>query len=310
MINTTILLIGIFVFVLMFFLVEVVENYTFLKIKRRIFKKKLAHKNKSRNEKIIKITTDNFNKYLTKILSASAPKDGWQDSEKRQKFIHAGLRDEHYFRLFYFFKVALALFVPLILALLIALLTSYQNLLDSMSYLYILAIICYFIPDYLLNRMIRIRLEAVDSAVPNFLDLLLVCAESGMSLDAGLMRVSKEFSKSSPILSEEIHLTLLEIRAGADRLTAFKNLGLRVNSLYMSSVISIFNQVDQFGTSLGDSLRIHSDIIRTQRIQRAESLAAKLPVKMLFPLIFCLFPVVIIVLIGPSAISVGSALVN
>ncbi|MFM1781945.1 MAG: hypothetical protein RLZZ181_742, partial [Pseudomonadota bacterium] len=136
----------------------------------------------------------------------------------------------------------------------------------------------------------------------DLLDLLVICAESGMGIDAALTRVSKEIIRSSPVLAEELQLTMLEIRAGEVRANALKSLGLRVNLENMFNLISIFNQVDRLGTSLGESLRIQSEIMRNNRLQKAEELAAKIPVKMLFPLIFFMFPSIFIVIIGPAMI--------
>ena len=172
--------------------------------------------------------------------------------------------------------------------------------------IFILSIAGFYAPDIYLYFLTQRRQRNIEESLPNFLDLLLICAESGLSLDASLLKVTTELAPANPELCEEFYLSLLEIRAGADRKDVFSNLALRVTSDFISPILSVFNQVDKFGTSLGDSLRVHSEMIRSERVLKAESIAAKLPLKMLFPLVFCLFPIIIIILIGPAIITISN----
>lgn len=142
--------------------------------------------------------------------------------------------------------------------------------------------------------------------MPDLIDLLVISTESGMGMDSAINRVSKEIIKSSPTLAEEFYLSSLEVRAGSSRMQSLKNLALRVNLEDLNNLVSMLVQADKFGTSLADSLRIQSDLMRVKRMQRAEEFAAKIPVKMLFPLIFFMFPAVMIVLIGPAVIQISN----
>jgi tight adherence protein C len=142
--------------------------------------------------------------------------------------------------------------------------------------------------------------------LPDLIDLLVICIESGLGLDAALNRVSREISRASPVLAEEFYLAGLEIRAGSGRVPALKNLSLRVDLEDLYNLVAMLVQADKFGTSLGASLRIQSEVMRVKRMQRAEEIASKIPVKMLFPLIFFIFPSLMFVIIGPAAIQVSA----
>jgi len=150
------------------------------------------------------------------------------------------------------------------------------------------------------------RAKDMRDTLPDLIDLLVICTESGLGMDAAINRVSQEIARSSKILAEEFYLAALEIRAGAGRSTALKNLALRVDLEDLHSLVSMLVQADRFGTSLADSLRIQSEVMRTKRMQRAEEIAAKVPVKMLIPLIFFIFPSLLMVLIGPAVLQISA----
>jgi tight adherence protein C len=136
--------------------------------------------------------------------------------------------------------------------------------------------------------------------LPDALDLLVVCAEAGMGLDAAMKRVGEEMKLSNKTINEEFRLLNLELRAGKSRKDALKNLALRTDLEEMNSLITLLVQTDRFGTSVAQALRVHYDAMRTRRTQRVEELAAKLPVKLLFPTIFCIFPSLFLVILGPG----------
>lgn len=252
---------------------------------------------------ITRITASNWGKTLKWLGTLSLPsEEGWQDSAIRLKFIRAGYRDFRVIFFFYGLKTILFLLLPLIVGLSLSLFSSDIDFTTLMAIVFLIALIGYVIPDFFLKMRTSERSNEMQRTLPDLLDLMVICAESGMGIDAGLSRVSKEIVRSSPILSEELHLAMLEIRAGASRTNALKNLGMRVNLENMYNIVSILSQVDRFGSSLSDSLRIQADVMRTSMIQKAEELAAKIPVKMLFPLIFFMFPSIFIVIIGPALI--------
>jgi tight adherence protein C len=170
--------------------------------------------------------------------------------------------------------------------------------------LLITATIGCYLPNFILGRVIKRRQREIFENFPDAADLMLVCVEAGLGLDAALVRVANELQITSGALTEEIHLTTLETRAGSTREQALRNLALRTGVEELSAFSTMLSQADKFGTSIGESLRIFSDDLRYKRQVRAEELAAKLPTKMLFPLVLCIFPAISMVILGPAGIQV------
>jgi tight adherence protein C len=129
-----------------------------------------------------------------------------------------------------------------------------------------------------------------------------VCMEAGLGTEAALNKVAEDMVHKSPDLSDELRLVNLELRAGVARDRALRNLSIRTGVEEIEGFVSMINQADRFGTSIAQSLRVHSETVRTVRRQRAEELAAKIPLKLLFPLIFCIFPALMLVIMGPAII--------
>jgi tight adherence protein C len=152
--------------------------------------------------------------------------------------------------------------------------------------------------------LIESRQRVLFEALPDALDLMAVCIEAGLGLDAAMLRVNAELGVRSHALKEEFELLLLELRAGSGRDKALKNLALRTGVEDIDTLVAMLIQADRFGTSIGDSLRVFIDNLRTKRRLRAEEKAAKIALKLLFPLIFCIFPTLIAVLLGPAIIQV------
>ncbi|MDX1389016.1 MAG: type II secretion system F family protein, partial [Acidobacteriota bacterium] len=147
---------------------------------------------------------------------------------------------------------------------------------------------------------VKSRQTSLSRALPDTLDLLVVCVEAGLGLNQALVRVSDEVDRISPEMSDELTVVNLEIRAGTPRDEALRRLGERTGVDDIRSLTSMLLQTDRFGTSIADALRVHSDTLRTKRMQKAEEAAAKTTVKMLFPLIFFIFPAIFVVLVGPA----------
>ena len=154
----------------------------------------------------------------------------------------------------------------------------------------------------MLFRSIKARKEDIQNFLPDFIDLMVMCTLAGLGIDATLNRVSTEMLKSCPSLANEFHLCCLEIRAGTPRIQSLKNLAMRINLDEFNAFVSMLIQADKFGTSLASSMEIQSEFMRIKRMQRAEELASKIPVKMLLPLIFFIFPILMFVLVGPAII--------
>jgi len=161
-----------------------------------------------------------------------------------------------------------------------------------------------FIPSFLLSRRIAKRQQQMTRALPDALDLLVVCVEAGLGLNAALQRVGREMELVEPALSYELAITNREIRAGKPRDEALRNLGDRTGVDDIKSLVAMLIQTDRFGTSIADSLRVFADSLRTKRRQRAEELVAKATIKLIFPLLLFIFPALLIVLMGPAMIRI------
>lgn len=234
----------------------------------------------------------------------SIPQEGWEDSPLRVRFMNAGYRGEGTRMLYFAAKTLLAVVLPFFLFL--ALRTGAPNLdfAQIMAAVLSVALFGNYLPNFVLARMVAYRQRNIFENFPDAADLLLVCVEAGMGLDAGLNRVADEMRRKSPALAEELQLVNLEMRAGNTREKALRNLALRTGVEEVNTFATMLVQADRFGTSVGDSLRVFSDELRTRRRFRAEELAAKIPLKLLFPLVFFIFPSLLMVLLGPAFIQV------
>jgi len=166
------------------------------------------------------------------------------------------------------------------------------------------------LPDILLRGQIRRRQEEVTDSLPDGLDLLTVCVEAGLGLNAAFLKITEEFSLSSPALSEEFDIVNREMVAGKPRQEALRALAERTGVEEVKSLVAMLIQTEKLGTSLAQSLRVHSDALRTRRRQRAEEAAAKTTIKLVFPLVFLLFPALFIVILGPGMIQIFHSLIG
>jgi tight adherence protein C len=172
-------------------------------------------------------------------------------------------------------------------------------------YLFILlGVAGFYAPNLWVKMKTQGRQQKITEGFPDALDLMTVCVEAGLGLDAALNQVADEIQLSNKVLSEELKLINLELRAGQSRANALRNLSLRTDLEDVNNFTTLLIQTDNFGTSIGQALRVHSDTMRTKRHHRAEEAAAKLPVKLLFPLIFFIFPSMFVVIMGPAIIQI------
>ncbi len=160
----------------------------------------------------------------------------------------------------------------------------------------------FFLPRFILKRMIKDRQNRIRLGLPDALDLTVICVEAGLALDQALMRVGQDLHHAHPDLSDEFHLVNLEMRAGKPRVEALRNLVDRTGVDDIRSLVGTLIQTDRFGTSVAQALRVHSDSLRTERRQRAEEQAAKTTIKMVPPLVVFVLPSIIFVTIGPAII--------
>jgi len=167
-----------------------------------------------------------------------------------------------------------------------------------------LAIVGYVAPSFYIGYRTEQRKKAIGNALPDALDLLTVCVEAGSGLDQAISKASEELRISHPVLADELTLITTEIRAGKPRMEAFKNFARRTAVDDVRSLVSMLSQTDRFGTSVGDALRAHAETSRTKRRQYAEERANKVGVKLVFPLVLCLFPALYVVCFGPVVVQI------
>ena len=226
-------------------------------------------------------------------------KGGATTKKLQARLTQAGIYSERAIPLFLGVKLGGLLILPILVLILLWGGASQRTLMVLTLGLCILA---YILPNLLLDRVISSRQKKIREALPDALDLLVVCVEAGQGLDAAIKRVAEDLRESSPIISQELLLVNLEIMAGLNRQQALKNLGERTGVDELVSLCNILIQSDRFGTSIAQALKTQSDYIRTDRRQKLEALAAKTPVKLLFPMLLFIFPAIMVVILGPAII--------
>jgi tight adherence protein C len=236
------------------------------------------------------------------LARLSIPSGSWENSPHRIRFLNAGVRSQHAPVLFYAAKTLLPfLFAGLAYGFL-DWSASDGNTNGRMFVILLSATVGCFLPNVALNLAVKSRKREIFEHFPDTADLLLVCVEAGLGLEAALVRVADEMRIHSTAMMEEIHLLNLETRAGNSREKALRNLSLRTGVDEVNSFATMLAQTDKFGTSLGQSLRVFADDLRQKRQSQAEETAAKIPTKMLFPLVLCIFPAISMVVLGPAGI--------
>ena len=169
------------------------------------------------------------------------------------------------------------------------------------------AVMGYLVPGLIVNRRVRQRQKEIMNGLPDALDLLIVSLEAGLAIDQAILKSAEELRIAYPALAEELHLINVECRAGKPRLDAFKNFAKRTQVDDVRALVAMLVQTDRFGTSIADALRTYAEVSRTKRRQRAEERAAKIGVKLVFPLVFCLFPAFFVVTLGAGVIKLVRA---
>jgi tight adherence protein C len=243
-----------------------------------------------------------FSNLIGSVGKRVAPKNHENYSQMRLKFLRAGIRRQNAPSILWGAKIVLAVFLPLCvwsLPFAAIKLLSLPLLIGLCVYL---AIIGFFLPEIWLRLIISRRREKLTRGFPDALDLLVVCVEAGMGMDAAINRVAREIRLSNKELSEEFRLMSLELRAGKSRRDALKNLAIRTNIEDVNSLATLLIQTDKFGGNIAKALRVYSDTFRSKRYQRAEEKAAKIPVKLVFPLILCILPSLFVAIAGSAAV--------
>jgi tight adherence protein C len=230
-----------------------------------------------------------------KRLGEKAPKSPRELGSLRLRLVQAGYRREEALTIFFGVRIAFALGL---FALFASSVLAKPNLALALGGLGL----GYILPGMVLARMAKRRAHRIRLSLADMLDLLVVSVEAGLGLDQALQRVGAELAFAYPELADELRLINLELRAGKPRSEALRNLADRTGVDDLSSLVTMLIQTDKFGTSVAQSLRVYSETLRTKRRQRAEEAAAKTGVKMVFPLVLCIFPAIWVVTIGPAAI--------
>jgi len=228
-------------------------------------------------------------------LGDAVPRSPSEMGKLQRRLVAAGYRRNEAIAIFFGIRIAVALLMFALFALPVL---TRPNLLLALG----ACGVGYVLPGMILARRAKRRQHLIRLGLPDALDLLVVSVEAGLGLDQAIQRVGDEMAFAHPDLAEEMSLVNLELRAGKPRGEALRNLGERTGVDDVISLVTMLVQTDKFGTSVAQSLRVHSDTLRTKRRQRAEEAAAKTGVKMVFPLVFCIFPAIWVVTIGPAAI--------
>ena len=243
--------------------------------------------------------------FLGERVGPVKPSDNLAEYRRmRLRFLKAGMYSTNAPAVFWGTKVFLMICLPVILFFIR--ITFFD--LFSTGVLLVLciffALFGFYLPDIWIHIKIVIRRRNISDGIPDALDILVVCVEAGLGLDAAISRVAQEISLTSKPLSDEFRILNMELRAGRSREDALRNLTIRTDLEDLNSLVTLLIQTEKFGTSIADALRVYSDSFRTKRFQRAEEIAARLPVKLVFPCILFIFPSIFVVILGPAAIRI------
>src|SRR5271157_5383134 len=230
---------------------------------------------------------------IVERLEGVLPKSQAEVSVVQQRLIRAGYRSDSAIKIFYGVKIL----VPLILCLLVAVGRG------SSFFLYIAALgLGFLLPDFGLGKLIAKRQKRIRLGLPDALDMLVICVEAGLGVDQATARTAQELRSAQPAVSDELGIIVLEQHAGRPRSEAWKNFAERSDVDSVRNLVTILVQSEQFGTSIAKTLRVHSDTLRSQRRQKVEEQAAKTTIKLIFPLVFFIFPSLFLVTLGPAII--------
>jgi tight adherence protein C len=292
------LLVGGFIIFLVFFLQQ---HFSF--VRRRL------HTSSRPKAELLRTPSGKKSSFLNADLVAKIEnkldlgRDSTRIKELQKRFTRAGIYNDRAASIFFGIKLGMLLGLPIFVLFLWSGNTKHQGLLIvGVCLLFLLG---YILPDLILDNLVKSRQTKIKSALPDALDLLVVCVEAGQGLNAAIKRVSDDMMGSSPIIAKELLMVNLEIMAGLEREQALRNLGERTGVDDIISLCNILIQSDRFGTSIGQALRTQSEFMRTSRRKKLEELAAKTPVKLVFPLLLFIFPAIIVVVLGPAFIRIS-----
>jgi tight adherence protein C len=244
-------------------------------------------------------------RWVEPLVKLVEPEDGWESSTLKSRLVRAGIREPKAINYLVAIKILAAFVLPLLI--LAPFIISPTTALSAAKIALLVSaggLVGLYLPDFILERKAKQRTLAFEEGFPDAMDMLVVCVEAGLGLDAAIQRVGSELNISHPELANELKLVSLELRVGKGRADALRALADRTALDDVRSLTSILIQSEHFGTSVAEALRQHSNEMRTLRLQRAKERAAKLPVKLIFPIIFLIFPSLFLVVLGPSVVRI------
>lgn len=248
--------------------------------------------------------TESLFQSLTILGHWAKPRREEEISRTRKRLVQAGYRTADALMIFLGLKILLMAVLPGLYVFLRPPGLSTLPVSYTMFFLVFTALVGFYIPDIGLRLRTRHRTRKIFEGFPDALDLMVVCVEAGLGLDAAVHRVGQEMKLTHKVLHEEFALVNFGLQAGQTRQVALKNLSLRIDLEEVKNFVAMLIQTDKFGTSVAQALRVHADAMRLKRRQKAEELAMKIPVKLLFPLIFFIFPSLFVVIMGPAGIQI------
>lgn len=297
-------------FAIFLFFLGIFQYYT-MTLKRRELIRKIrgddenvnsADKETAALKMILKIILNPVLDFLSDLGKHLAPEKTTEYPQLRMKFLKAGLRRATVPHIYWGAKCFLMICLPLGFSISRATMFKIQNNMTFLAICFLFALMGFYLPDIWLRIKTMKRKAKIMEALPDALDLLVICVEAGLGLDAAINRVAQEIALRSDVLSDELKLMNLEMRAGKLRQDALRNLAKRTDLDAINSLVTLLIQTEKFGTSIAQALKVYSESFRLERYQKAEEVASKLPIKLLFPLIFFIFPSLFVVILGPAVI--------
>ncbi len=298
------LLIAVFLFALVMLLGFLAFYYTDLFQKRKGVRERIEKEVSPQNNNDGAKANRLFLRTVRRVGEALKPAQGAEASKTRKRLVKAGYSGENDQVIFYGSKVFAAVLLALLFVFVKFAVLKALPVQQFLFFVVLFAAAGFFLPDIYLYQKTEDRKRKIFEGFPDALDLMVVCVEAGMGLDAAIKRVGDEIAMKNKVLGDEFKMLSLELRVGKPRAEALRNMAMRTDLEDISGLVTLLIQTDKFGTRVAQALRVHSDAMRTKRYLRAEEMAAKLPVKMVFPLIFFIFPSIFVTILGPAVIRI------
>jgi tight adherence protein C len=244
---------------------------------------------------------------LVKRLGTMVPASPKDVTVMQRRLIRAGYRNPNALKILYGAKAICAVLLPVLAAVMV--LNSGTSQSNKFGVILVAVAVGFFGPNEYIRMVAKRRQKQIQRGLANALDLMVVCVESGLGLDQAVMQVAKELEHAHPEISEELAIVNLELKAGKRRAEALRNLADRTAVEDLKKLVAVLIQADRFGTGVAASLRAHADYMRVQARQVAEEKAAKLGVKLVFPIFFCILPSLFVVTVGPVVMKIMRELI-